>query len=373
MAPEDCAAASCEQMPARGIEEALNTVLVEGSQRLDGTALLSEALKVTAAMAKHEKRHDVHAADSSIGLSPEVAGGDEEESWTPLGIADEPGYSPDCSCDGDDPVNIAGRRDLTEWWNSGKRLQEQYPAPSGSLDMRTANSSIGPSTETANDDGEEAEEDLWAPLGIADEQDYSPDCSCDGDDPVSHASGRDLTEWWNSGKRFQEQYPAPSCMGAVGECSTVMNGNIRTHECHDDACGSTSVEDPSAQPAPPLPSLLASPLARCAPSRNAAHTDLKNSWNARKHVSDQHDAPSRMHVKEGSHADLANVHNAGSHCEDCSDPVGQGDNDHRGEDMICCSASSREEDGHDDCDYNEWNPGGLAYADEGYAPSCPCP
>eukprot|EP00930_Biecheleria_cincta_P009365 TRINITY_DN1110_c0_g2_i1.p1 TRINITY_DN1110_c0_g2~~TRINITY_DN1110_c0_g2_i1.p1 ORF type:complete len:371 (+),score=73.05 TRINITY_DN1110_c0_g2_i1:167-1114(+) len=171
-----------------------------------------------------------HTANTSIGLSPQAPDTDEEQDWwTPVGISDEQGYSPDCSCDGDDPVNNAGRRDLTDWWNSGKRFQEQYAAPSWMLD---ANTSMGLSPEAADSD--------------------------DG-------GRRDLTEWWKSGTRFQEQYPAPSWTGAVvGHFSTFMHGNIPLHECHCDACGSTSGKDLLAQRAPPRPCLLTSLLPRCA-------------------------------------------------------------------------------------------------------------
>eukprot|EP00930_Biecheleria_cincta_P009366 TRINITY_DN1110_c0_g2_i2.p1 TRINITY_DN1110_c0_g2~~TRINITY_DN1110_c0_g2_i2.p1 ORF type:complete len:386 (+),score=74.40 TRINITY_DN1110_c0_g2_i2:167-1159(+) len=268
-----------------------------------------------------------HTANTSIGLSPQAPDTDEEQDWwTPVGISDEQGYSPDCSCDGDDPVNNAGRRDLTDWWNSGKRFQEQYAAPSWMLD---ANTSMGLSPEAADSD--------------------------DG-------GRRDLTEWWKSGTRFQEQYPAPSWTGAVvGHFSTFMHGNIPLHECHCDACGSTSGKDLLAQRAPPRPCLLTSLLPRCARAVSCDSDDLKNSWILAEHISEQHEAPSWMHAEEaekGSHCEVANVQTAGSYCSHS---------------VRCCFASSREEDEHDDCEYNGWNPGGIADADEGYAPSCPCP
>eukprot|EP00930_Biecheleria_cincta_P065156 TRINITY_DN50850_c0_g1_i1.p1 TRINITY_DN50850_c0_g1~~TRINITY_DN50850_c0_g1_i1.p1 ORF type:complete len:249 (+),score=36.56 TRINITY_DN50850_c0_g1_i1:52-747(+) len=231
MASDACAEDRCGRMSACGVEKKLNGF---------GGTVLAEAFQVTIAMAERDWKQnammDLHTPNPSMGLSPDHAGGDDDEA-----------------------------------------------------------------------------DDWWTPAGIVDEQEYAPHCSCDGDDAVNHAGRKDLTDWWKSGKGFQAQYPALSWTHAIGDCSTAMHSNMHSPASSSGVCDGTSDKRPSARHDPPLPCLPASPLVSGAravscdggdPNRNGAH---------------------------------------------------------------------KEEEGQSDCEYDGWNPGGIADADEGYAPSCPCP
>jgi hypothetical protein len=255
---------------------------------------------------------------------------------------------------------------LAEAFTVTVAMAERHRRQNAMMDSHTPNLSIGFSPGHVGADGEE--EDEWTPVGIVDEQDYAPDCTCDGDDSVNHAGLRDLTDWWNSGKCVQEQYPTLPGAYAMGEYS--------------DVCDDTSEQDPSARCAPPLPRLLASPLARCArtvscddgdPTRNAALKDLQMLWK----LGNKYDAPSWMQVKEKrSHAEPANLHDDGNNAKDCHDPLRHaslGEDGRLDRDVGCCFTSSMEDEDQADCEYNGWNPGGIADADRGYEPSCPCP